>query len=104
MSGGKTLYYHLIPSGLGLANEECVNLIGSGTVVHIPSFFEELRALQEVGVKTENRIFISDRAHVVLDLHLQVDGLEEKELGQEFIGTTKKGEFMGHAPALGECS
>jgi hypothetical protein len=37
-------------------------------------------------LKTEGRIFISDRAHVVFDVHQQVDGLEEVELGQGFIG------------------
>jgi adenylosuccinate synthase len=51
----------------------------------------ELEALKKHGLDTENRIFISDRAHVVLDLMQKVDGLEEVELGSSFIGTTKKG-------------
>ena len=38
-----------------------------------------------------NRVFISDRAHIVLDLHQVVDGLEEAALGKDSIGTTKKG-------------
>lgn len=42
-----------------------------------------------------SRIFISDRAHVVFDLHQLVDGLEEVELEQgatnQSIGTTRKG-------------
>ena len=90
----KTLHYHIIPSGLGLTNSKCQNLIGSGTVVHVPSFFEELEGLQTHGVDTQDRIYISDRAHVVLDLHQRVDGLEEAELaggGLMMIGTTKKG-------------
>ena len=37
------------------------------------------------------RIFISDRAHVVFDLHQLVDGLEEVELGGKSIGTTRRG-------------
>lgn len=81
----------MIPSGLGLVNQKCVNLIGSGTVVHIPAFFEELEALKTHGVIVEDRLFISDRAHVVLDLHQRVDGLEERELSGEKIGTTGKG-------------
>jgi adenylosuccinate synthase len=81
----------MIPSGLGLVNQKCVNLIGSGTVVHIPAFFQELDALKAHGVIVEDRLFISDRAHVVLDLHQRVDGLEEKELSGEKIGTTGKG-------------
>ena len=40
---------------------------------------------------SKDRIFISDRAHVVLELHQLVDGLEEVELGSNMLGTTKKG-------------
>lgn len=91
VSNGKTLHYHIIPSGLGLANTNCVNLIGSGTVVSVRSFFAELQELEEHGVVSKDRIFISDRAHVVLELHQLVDGLEELELGAGMLGTTKKG-------------
>lgn len=59
--------------------------------MHIPSFFDELKKLEEKGLNTADRIFISDRAHVVLDLHQLVDGLEEVELGMGSIGTTRKG-------------
>lgn len=34
----------------GLVNKKCIGLIGSGVVVHIPSFFAELDALQEQGM------------------------------------------------------
>lgn len=57
----------------------------------MPAFFAELEALEKKGLNTEDRIFISDRAHVVFDLHQKVDGLEEVELGQGQIGTTRKG-------------
>jgi len=66
-------------------------LIGTGTVVHVPSFFQELEAIQEKGLDPTGRIFISDRAHLVFDLHQLVDGLEEVELGTANIGTTRKG-------------
>ncbi|KAH8724568.1 Adenylosuccinate synthetase [Phaeosphaeriaceae sp. PMI808] len=89
VANGVTYDFHILPSGL--VNPNCVNVIGSGCVVHVPSFFKELEALDKHGLNTEGRIFISDRAHVVFDLHQQVDGLEEVELGQGFIGTTKKG-------------
>ena len=65
--------------------------IGSGTVVHIPSFFRELKKLQDGGLNTTDRLFISDRAHIVLDLHQLADKLEEHELGQGELGTTKRG-------------
>ena len=87
--GGVTYNVHILPSGL--VNPACKNLIGSGCVVHVPSFFEELEALEKQGLNTKDRIFISDRAHAVFDLHQLVDGLEEVELGEGFLGTTKKG-------------
>ena len=66
-------------------------MIGSGVVVHIPSFFKELEDLKRKSLDTRGRIFISDRAQVVFDLHQLVDGLEESELGKGAVGTTKKG-------------
>ena len=73
-------------------NPTAQNLIGSGVVVHVPSFFNELKELEEQGLpNVRERIFISDRCHIVLDLHTLVDGLEEQELGGKSIGTTKRG-------------
>ncbi|KAI9836177.1 MAG: hypothetical protein M1838_005114, partial [Thelocarpon superellum] len=89
VANGTTYDFHILPSGL--VNPQCSNLIGSGVVVHVPSFFHELAQLQRKGLDTTGRIFISDRAHVVFDLHQLVDGLEEVELGKGNIGTTKKG-------------
>jgi len=84
-----TFDFHLLPSGL--VNPTCVGLIGSGLVVHLPSFFVELDKLQEKGLDCKGRLFISDRAHLVFDFHQIVDGLKEVELGGKSIGTTKKG-------------
>ncbi|KAF4212751.1 hypothetical protein CNMCM5878_000770 [Aspergillus fumigatiaffinis] len=85
-----TYDFHILPSGL--VSPSCVNLIGAGTVVHVPSFFKELASLEEKGLKDAGkRIFISDRAHVCFDLHSVVDGLEEAKLGGRKVGTTGKG-------------
>lgn len=89
VTNGVTYDFHILPSGL--LNPKCINLIGSGVVIHIPSFFQELENLRQKGLNTKERIFISDRAHVVFDLHQRVDGLEEQELGKGAVGTTKKG-------------
>ncbi|KAI0748724.1 Adenylosuccinate synthetase [Daedaleopsis nitida] len=85
----KTFAFHLLPSGL--VNPQCTGIIGNGVVVHIPSFFAELDALQKDGLDCTGRLFISDRAHLVFDFHQIVDGLKEVELGGSSIGTTKKG-------------
>ena len=78
-------------------NPKAVNLIGTGCVVHVPSFFKELEDLKQKGLNTEGRIFISDRAHVIFDLHQLVDGLEEQDLGKDAVGTTRKGIGPGYS-------
>ncbi|KAL8662181.1 MAG: hypothetical protein Q9202_004937 [Teloschistes flavicans] len=107
VANGHTYDFHILPSGL--VNPSCLNLIGTGCVVHIPSFFKELEDLHKKGLNTDGRIFISDRAHIVLDLHLILDAIQEGELTEAAnqeqpsngqlpgkhssgaIGTTKKG-------------
>ncbi|KAH6637448.1 Adenylosuccinate synthetase [Boeremia exigua] len=89
VANGVTYDFHILPSGL--VNPNCINVVGSGCVVHVPSFFKELEALDKHGLDTKDRIYISDRAHVVFDVHQLVDGLEEVELGGGNIGTTRKG-------------
>lgn len=91
---------------IGLVNLRCTGLIGSGLVVHIPSFFAELDALEAqgeystilllfyslfksyTGLDCSNRLFISDRAHLVFDFHQIVDGLKEVELGGKRYGNS----------------
>lgn len=69
-----------------------MNLIGSGVVFNVNAFFSELQALEDKGLKNvRERILVSDRAQVNLDLHASVDGLEEAELGNRKIGTTGRG-------------
>lgn len=91
VANGKTYDFHILPSGL--LNKECNSLIGSGCVVHIPGLLKELTDLEAKDLpNARERLFISDRAHVVLDLHQKLDGLEEAELGDgKKIGTTGKG-------------
>ena len=76
---------------IGLVHQNCVNIIGNGCVVHIPSFFEEIDKAEAKGINTKGRVFLSDRAHIVFDFHMDIDGLKEEELGRGSIGTTRKG-------------
>ena len=50
-----------------------------------------MEALKKKGLDTDDRIYISDRAHITFDLHKVLDGLEEEELAGNAVGTTKKG-------------
>lgn len=79
---------HLIPSGV--LNRDAVNIIGNGVVFDVKGFFDELETLKQDGANVD-RIFVSDRAHLVLPYHRVLDGLYEKSRGKEDIGTTKKG-------------
>eukprot|EP00128_Syssomonas_multiformis_P001601 Colp12_sorted_trinity150504_noHs@23286 len=82
--------FHMLPSGV--IHESCMSVIGNGVVVHIPALFEEIAKNEAKGLKnTTSRLKVSDRAHIVFDLHQQVDGLQEVEKGKGSIGTTRKG-------------
>lgn len=55
-------------------------MIGHGVVVHVPGLFEEMAELEEKGVQLDGRLLVSDRAHLLFDLHKEVDGAREAEL------------------------
>ncbi|OQV20056.1 Adenylosuccinate synthetase [Hypsibius exemplaris] len=92
---GKTEYdFHLLPSGV--INPSCKSIIGARKrlVVHLPGLFDELTKNEAKGLSgIRERLVISDRAHLVFDLHQSVDGLQENEKGlkKQQLGTTKKG-------------
>ncbi|AOW26596.1 adenylosuccinate synthetase [Candida albicans P57072] len=89
---GKVKYdFHMLPSGL--VNPKCQNLVGSGVVIHVPSFFAELENLEAKGLDCRDRLFVSSRAHLVFDFHQRTDKLKEAELStnKKSIGTTGKG-------------
>ncbi|KAF2348367.1 Adenylosuccinate synthetase [Trinorchestia longiramus] len=84
--------FHILPSGI--INTAAMSLIGNGVVVHMDQLFEELAKNEAKGLKGwENRLIISDRAHIVFDFHQSVDGLQESERSKTSVslGTTKKG-------------
>lgn len=83
--------FHMLPSGI--INEQCVSVIGNGCVIHLPDMFKEIAKNAAKGHMTEwqKRLLISDRAHLVFDLHQEIDGLVEGSKGSGSLGTTKKG-------------
>ncbi len=86
--GNEKYALHLIPSGV--LYDDTINIIGNGVVIDPKGFFEEIDGLKERGVNTD-QIFISDRAHVIMPYHLEIDRLSEEMRGEKKIGTTKKG-------------
>jgi len=90
IANGKKYVLHLVPSGILWDNK--VNIIGNGVVINPTSLVEEINYLQEKGVTiTPEKLLISDRAHVVLPIHKEIDAAQEEALGDQKIGTTKQG-------------
>jgi adenylosuccinate synthase len=87
---------HLVPSGILRPGCRCV--IGNGVVVDPLALVEELNGLSEADVDFSGRLLISDRAHMVLPFHKQLDELREDLKGDGKIGTTKR----GIGPAYGD--
>jgi len=79
---------HLIPSGIFWPKVECI--IGPGVVVEPKTLLEEINNLEIRGVDT-SRLFVSERAHVVMPYHVLFDRLQEAGRGKEAIGTTGRG-------------
>ncbi|MFD0898144.1 adenylosuccinate synthase [Loigolactobacillus binensis] len=85
---GKILKLRLIPSGILYPNK--LSIIGNGVVVNPESLVAELDYLAENGVTADN-LRISDRAHVILPYHIELDRLQEASKGDQKIGTTNRG-------------
>ena len=98
---GKKFKLHLIPSGIFFPGK--ISVIGNGMVVNPKSLVKELNYLHEEGVTTDN-LRISDRAHVILPYHIELDRLQEEAKGDNKIGTTIKGigpAYMDKAARVG---
>jgi adenylosuccinate synthase len=78
---------HLIPSGILHTEKVCV--IGNGVVVDPAALEDELEMLKDFEVK--DRLFISDRSHLIMPYHRAVEAAEEERLAEEKIGTTNRG-------------
>ncbi|EDO29959.1 predicted protein [Nematostella vectensis] len=89
--GDKHYALHMLPSLSGRDKQPANFCPGrNGVVIHIPQFFEELEKLEAKGIpEWKDRLIISERAHLVFDLHQEADKL--KESGKTSLGTTKKG-------------
>lgn len=84
---GKKIALHLLPSGV--LYPHCQNVIGNGVVIELHSLWKEI---EDFGIeKLKGRLFISDRAHIILPYHITLDQLKEKLKKEDAIGTTGKG-------------
>ncbi len=82
--GGEKIVAHILPSSI-LNNKVCV--LGNSMVIHFPSLIKEINHLRSAwGIDIE--LYISDKAHVVLDVYKELDKIIDKT---NKIGTTHKG-------------
>jgi adenylosuccinate synthase len=89
VDGTREYRFHLIPSGILYPNTKCY--IGGGTVIDPGSLLLEMDELKVNHIHFQQRLFLSQYAHVVLPYHRTLDQLIELKKGKTAIGTTGKG-------------
>jgi adenylosuccinate synthase len=87
--GDDKVVVRLIPSGILRPRTRCV--MAQGMVVDPAVLTGEITALESRGHTIDGRLFVSDRAHLILSYHPLIDGLREGGGGSTKIGTTKRG-------------
>jgi len=88
VTGGEQYALHLIPSGVFYPDK--ISIMGAGMVIDPKALFDEIKMLEDRGIDTKGRLFISDRAHIVLPKYIQIDK-ERDAARKKPIGTTGRG-------------
>src|SRR4051794_20360524 len=84
--GDLSFVLHQIPSGILHRGVRCT--IGNGVVLDPDTLFTEIDSLVADGIDVEGRLYVSERAHLVLPYHKLVDG---ESAHTQSIGTTGRG-------------
>jgi adenylosuccinate synthase len=84
--GDRSFVLHQIPSGILHPGVRCA--IGNGVVLDPDTLFDEIDGLVKTGVDVEGRLYVSERAHLVLPYHKLVDS---ESASSKAIGTTGRG-------------
>lgn len=98
---GNTYKLQSIPSGI--FESQKINVIGNGAVVNPKALLEEIQMLKDAGINPSN-LRISSRAHLILPYHIQLDIAQEKQRGDQKVGTTHNGigpAYMDKAARIG---
>ncbi len=86
--GDDVFKFHLVPSGMLYGDTLCI--IGNGTVINPDVLIYEIEELKAKGYDTRN-LKLSDRAHLTLPFHTDLDKAQETALAEKKIGTTGRG-------------
>ena len=79
----------LIPCGV--LRPGCRGIIGNGVVLDPIAFLKEVAKLRGLGVAVDERLFVSNRAQVILPYHRMIELAAESAPGRKKIGTTSRG-------------
>lgn len=79
---------HTLPSGVFY--DHTTSILGNGVAVNIPVLFKEIQEIVDRGVP-KPKIFVSDRAQIVMPYHILLDAYEEERLAGRSFGSTKSG-------------
>ncbi len=91
---GETYKFHLVPSGVLTPGKE--SILGIGMVVDLEVLFQELELLDEKGIQWRGRLFVADRAHLVLPRYKEMDLRRDRERKTP-LGTTGRGIGIAYA-------
>ncbi len=86
---GRKFVLHLIPSGILTDSVKCV--IGNGAVIDPAALLQEIQTLENAGVQVQGRLFVSQKAHLIMPYHKALDKAREKASADGKIGTTGRG-------------
>lgn len=102
IANGTKYVLHLLPSGILWDNK--INVIGNGVVIDPIGLVGEIERIEGQGVSiSPDKLLISDRAHVVFPFHKELDAAREAALGDQKIGTTKRGIGPAYADKINRC-
>jgi adenylosuccinate synthase len=87
--GGQRFVLQLIPCGV--LRPGCRGIIGNGVVLDPIAFLKEVEKLRQLGVAVDERLFVSNRAQVILPYHRMIELAAESAPGRQKIGTTSRG-------------
>ncbi|MGH9395099.1 MAG: adenylosuccinate synthase, partial [Terriglobales bacterium] len=87
--GGRRHVLQLIPCGILRGASKAV--IGNGVVIDPQALVDEIEALEQAGIGVGGKLFVSNRAHVILPYHRMIELAAESAPGRVKIGTTSRG-------------
>lgn len=87
--GEDRVVLRLIPSGVLHPHTHCI--LGQGMAINADVLLEEIDTLEQRGLSVQQRLSVSELAHLILPYHIELDGLRESAATGTKIGTTKRG-------------